>query len=272
MRILRFSISVLLLVLWACSSHEEFEPPDNPFDPGNPDYVSPAAEIISGPGEGEVIDTTGVTFTWQGNETATEYSYQFDGSGWSAWTTNTSAAFDYLDEEDHAFMVKSRSLNGDIQLTPTALDFSVDAVGGPSAVVYPYRQTGSPGDTIIYQIMAEEVTNLFAVECNISINDDYLELIQVVNGNIFMEWGGNPLVIREVTSSAISVSMVSSEGTNTAFSGSTSMVSVVARIKSTTPSSPSIEVIEINGVTFLDASSIAIEVQTTRSGWASEYE
>lgn len=250
MRILRFSISVLLLVLWACSSHEEFEPPDNPFDPGNPDYVSPAAEIISGPGEGEVIDTTGVTFTWQGNETATEYSYQFDGSDWSEWSISTSAEFEYLDEGDHTFRVLARSVNGDEQETPAVVEFIVDAMGGPTALVYPYRLSGSPGDTLIYYVVAEEVTDLFALECTIEF-DDRVELIEVVNGNILSEWGGNLLVIMDSQPGYLNLSIASVEGTNTSFTGTSTIVSLVVRIKPSTPENGMFNAIIPSDVTYL---------------------
>jgi len=266
MRILRLSLSVLVLVMWGCSSHDELEPPDNPFDPGNPDYVSPTAEIISGPGEGEVIDTTGVTFTWQGNETATEYSYQFDGSDWSAWTVNTSAVFDYLDEGTHSFSVQARSINGDAQTSPTELNFSVDAVAGPSVLVYPYKQTGSPGDTLVYQIIAEEVTDLFAIECNITFDADYLELIEVVDGNILGEWAGSPLVIEELLASSISISVVAVEGTSNSFAGTTSILSLFVKVKTQTIINSEIFVITIPNITYLDPALIPIEVATNRGG------
>ncbi len=266
MRVLRISISVLMLLLWGCSSHEDLEPPNNPFDPGNPDYVSPAAEIVSGPAEGEVVDTTGVTFTWQGNQTATEYSYQFDGSEWSVWTVNTSAVFDYLDEGDHAFAVKSRSLNGDIQVTPTALDFSVDAVAGPSVLVFPYKQTGSPGDTLVYQIIAEEVTDLFAVECHIEINDNYLELIDFVNGDILNVWGGESLIIQDITPFSVSLSMVSVEGDGSPFSGSSSIASMVLILSPSALISTTVVAIEVTEITYLNSSLIALDGVIVRNG------
>ncbi len=266
MRILWVSISVLMIVLWGCSPHEDLEPPNNPFDPGNPDYVSPAAEIISGPGEGEVIDTTGVTFTWEGNETATEYSYQFDGSDWSEWTEGLFAEFDYLDEGDHSFSVQARSLNGDSQATPTALDFSVDAVSGPSALVYPYRQTGGPGDTLVYQIIGEEVTDLFAVECNITLNDEYLELVEVVIGDILNEWGGTPLLIPVVSAGSISISVVAVEGGNHSFTGTSSILTVLVRIKPLVIFNAPIIALSIPSITFLNPNQEAAEVNLRRSG------
>ena len=60
MSVFRITTLIVSALLMGCSSHEELPPPDNPFDPGNPDYISPAAVIVSGPGEGEVVSTTEV--------------------------------------------------------------------------------------------------------------------------------------------------------------------------------------------------------------------
>ncbi len=257
---------MLSTILIGCSSHEELPAPNNPFDPGNPDYVSPLAEISSGPGEGEVIDTTEVTFSWQGNETATEYSYQFDGSEWSEWNINTMAMFKYLDEGDHAFAVKSRSLNGDIQLTPTAIDFTVDAVGGPSALVYPYKHIGNPGDYLNFEIIAEEVSELFAVECNILFDNEYLEFIGILDTNIVEQWGGNPLVITNVSMSTLSISMVSVEGSDDAFTGSTPIVTLLLRVKPSAQLNSNVPVIQVSDLTYLNGALDALNISTIRQG------
>ncbi|MBT7579063.1 MAG: hypothetical protein HN633_09870, partial [Candidatus Marinimicrobia bacterium] len=70
MSVFRLIILLAVALVLGCSSHEELPPPDNPFDPGNPDYVSPSVEIIVGPSENEIVDVTTVTFEWQGNESA----------------------------------------------------------------------------------------------------------------------------------------------------------------------------------------------------------
>jgi hypothetical protein len=258
------TIFTMTLIL-GCSSHEELPPPDNPFDPGNPDYLSPTVEIISGPSESEIIDVTTVTFEWQGNESATEYSYQFDGSDWSEWSTRTSEEFDYLDEGDHIFRVQARSINGDAQETSTALNFSVDAVAGPSALVYPYKHVGNPGDTLIYQIIAEEVLDLFAVECHIEIDDD-LELIDIIDGNLQSEWGGNPLVIQEITGQTILLSIVSVEGTNTSFAGTTSILTLKLRVKSTTLPNIETTALIISNLQYLNATLNTLNISTIRQG------
>jgi hypothetical protein len=256
---------VALILVLGCSSHEELPPPDNPFDPGNPDYVSPTVEIIGGPSESEIIDVTTVSFEWQGNESATEYSYQFDGSDWSEWNAGTSTEFDYLDEGDHTFKVQARSVNGDAQATPTAMGFGVDAVAGPSALVYPYKHVGNPGDTLIYHIVAEEVLDLFAVECHIELGDD-LELIEIIDGNLQSEWGGNALVIREIIGQTILLSIVSVEGTNTSFAGTTSIITLKLRLKETAPQNSETTALSISDLQYLNTTLNALNISTIRRG------
>jgi hypothetical protein len=266
MSAIRLLIPLAVALVLGCSSHEELPPPDNPFDPGNPDYVSPTVQIINGPSESEIVEAARVTFEWQGNESATEYSFQFDGSDWSEWSTNTSGEFDYLDEGDHLFRVRARSMNGDSQETPTMLSFVVDAVPGSSALVCPYKQPGSLGDTLIYQIVAEDVTDLFAVEINISIDNEYLELIEVIDGDLFNELGGEVLRIQEVNESHVSLSVVAVEGASNSFSGTTSILSLRVLINATVDLNTTMDVIDLVNVVYLNPEMESITLMESREG------
>jgi hypothetical protein len=257
---------MVLVTLIACSSHEELPPPDNPFDPGNPDYVSPSVVIINGPNEGEVLDVTSTSIEWEGNESATEYRYKFDSPDWSEWNAATSHAFDYLDEGNHGFEVQARSVNGDLQETPTDLSFDVNAVAGPSVLVYPYQLFGSPGDTVECQIIAEEVTDVFANEFIISFDNDYLELIEIVDGDILGEWGGVPLIVEELSGSLLSISMVAVEGSSISFSGTSSLVTLLLRINPLVISGTGFEVIRVTDITFLNRNLDNLNVNVNRIG------
>jgi hypothetical protein len=260
-------LAVLLTIgVWACTPHEELEPPDNPLDPNNPVYTSPSAEIISGPTEGEIVETTSISITWEGNESATEYRYNFDSNEWSEWTSITSQTYDYLDEGDHSFEIQARSVNGDEQTDSHILGFSVDAVAGPSAIVYPYKQTANPGDTIVYKIMAEEVTNVFANECKISFDTDYLELIDVIEGDILGAWGGSPLLVEMISDSSVSISMVAAEGSSISFSGTSSLIALILRINPRAISGSGLEVIRITDITYLNPNLEKLHVNSNRLG------
>jgi hypothetical protein len=266
MRVLRVFILLIVGLMWTCSPHDELEIPSNPLDPDNPVYVSPQAEITSGPSEGEVVNATMVTFEWQGNETASEYSYSFDGSDWSDWSQIYSMSMEYLDEGDHSFQVKARSINADVQLIPTAIDFVVDAVSGPSAIVYPYLQHASPGDTLEFEIRAEEVTNLFALEVEVFIDTQYLELIEVLDGDIVDEWGGDLLQFQDQTDSTTSLSMVAVEGESISFTGTTSLLYLKAKIAPSIPYNSIIHAIRILNTTYLNQSLDVVEISGTRVG------
>jgi hypothetical protein len=269
-KVIRIVAILVLTLILGCSSHEELPPPDNPFDPGNPDYVFPEAEIISGPTEGEIIESTSVTLVWQGNESATEYRYKFDSVTWSDWDETTSQTFDYLDEGMHNLELQAQSINGDEQTIPTLLEFEVDAVAGPSALVYPYEQAGSPGDTLIYQIVAEDVTDLFAVECLIVL-DDQLEIIETADGDLLSEWGGNPLVIMDLQPGHLNLSIASVEGTNTAFTGSSTIVSLVVRIKPDASVNAFLNALTISDVIYLQPNLERIASIEVRAGIVNVY-
>ena len=170
-----------------------------------------------------------------------------------------------MDEGNHGFEVQARSVNGEEQSGSAFLDFVVDAVGGPSALVYPFQQNGSPGDTLVYQIIAEEVTELFAVECHIEI-DDNLELIDVIEGDLQIEWGGHALVIQEINGSTILLSIVSVEGTNTSFAGTTSIITLKLRVKSTAPRNIETTALIITNLQYLNATLNTLNISTIRHG------
>ena len=266
MRVVRVLILLIVGLMWSCSPHDELEIPSNPLDPDNPVYTTPNATIIGGPGEGEVIVATSATFTWQGNETAIEYSYMHDNADWSDWSQHYSTTLDYLDEGVHTFEVKARSINGVVQQIPHALGFTVDAISGPAAIVYPYLQKANPGDTLVYQIIAEEVSDLFAVEVNISIDDEYLELIDVIDGELLGEWGGEVLRIQEVSGSNVSLSVVAVEGESNSFAGTTSLISFRIRAKQTVNMSIVTDVVELIKIVYLNSELDRIEIASVRPG------
>jgi hypothetical protein len=266
MSIWRIITPLALILVLGCSSHEELPPPDNPFDPGNPDYVSPEAEITSGPSEGEIIGNTSVTLVWEGNESATEYRYRFDFLGWSEWDETTSTTFEYLDEGTHNFELMARSVNGEEQSISTLLDFGVDAVAGPAILIYPYMQSASPGDTVDFQIFAEEVSDLFAVECQIQFDDEILELIEVIDGDLLTEWGGTALSIQEVSESIVDFSVVAVEGSNTTFEGTTSIFLLRLRIKQSANLNIELTAISVTNGVFINPHLEAIDLVYNRPG------
>lgn len=180
-----FAISALTLMFLSC---EKIEPDlDNPLDPNNPDYEPPIVSIIAGPTDGETVDTSSVIFEWEGNELS-RYRYKFSDNDWTAFIPATIVEFDYLDEGQYTFLLQAWYTNGDTSLI-VSRSFTVDAVQGPALMFYPRRQFASIGDTVTFQILAEEVENLTAAEMSISFDPASLDIVSIDQGTIFSSNG-----------------------------------------------------------------------------------
>lgn len=177
-------IRILPLVLLAACA-EEFVP-DNPLDPENPEYIPPIVTITSGPVQGEVVNTSAITFTWEGNETAMLFRYKFDDKNWSGWLSIMIQTFDYLNEGDHQFRVKSKYPTGDTS-SLVEVTFVVDAVNGPALMFYPIRHITTQGSVVTFKILAEEVVNLTATEITIDFDPSALQVTSVTQGTMFKE-------------------------------------------------------------------------------------
>jgi plastocyanin len=180
-----FYIALSAILFWTCG--EEFQPA-NPLDPETPDYESPEVIFVDSISEGDTLETETVTFGWTGNELVTAYRYKLDDNDWSAWTADTTATLDYLDEGDHNVSIQSSYSSGDTS-SVASVSFVVDAVTGPALMFYPRRHIASVGETVTFQILAEEVEDLTAAEFTISFDPADLEIISITQGSMFTESG-----------------------------------------------------------------------------------
>ena len=177
---------IIVLLFWSCD--EVVLEQDNPLDPGNPDYEPPLVNIISGPGEGEVIDEPQVTFAWEGNDLVSEYRTSFLNDPWGDWADHTLITLQYLDEDNYSFSVQGRYSSGDTSAVVTN-NFTVDAVQGPALMFYPRANYSSVGSNVTFQVLAEEVTSLTAVQFNVTFDPSKLEIVSVTQGSFFLEFG-----------------------------------------------------------------------------------
>jgi len=181
-RITPYILALGLLFL----SCEKIEPNlDNPQDPDNPDYEPPTVAIIAGPADGETVETATVEFEWEGNDLTSFYRYKFTDNSWTDWTTETLVVFDYLDEGPYYFQVQSSYSTGDTS-SIISTSFTVDAVQGPALMFYPRRQYASIGDTITFQILAEEVDSLAGAEFSINYYYTAAKITSIDQGSIFV--------------------------------------------------------------------------------------
>lgn len=94
------------------------------------DITPPNTELVSGPAEGEWIDSTTVTFEWTGSDNLTEvedllFSYKIDDDTFSNFTLETSHTYNDLPEGPHTFVVKAKDKAGNVDDTPVERNFSI---------------------------------------------------------------------------------------------------------------------------------------------------
>ena len=170
---------------------------DNPLDPGNPDFIPPKTTVLSGPGNGETINTADVTFTWEGNQPTSEFSYRLGDADWSDWSKNISASYTFLDETSYTFEVKSRYPTGHEEEQPEARNFTVDAVKGPAFTFYRRHSFPNVGSGFSVDVIAEEVTNLFAASVEVLFDPNLLEVTGITaygNDGDFLKSNGGDVV------------------------------------------------------------------------------
>jgi len=185
-------IIVLFLIL---SCGDEFVP-DNPIDPDNPDYIPPIVSIVSGPAEGETLSTESVVFTFSGNEESMLFRTRLDSNYWSGWISSLSVTLDYIDEGDHTFYLQGEYTTGDTSEI-ISISFSVDAVSGPALLFFPRRHKAATGQTVTYQVLAEEVYNLAGAEFVLDYNPSKLVVEAVREGTLFSSVG-TPIFFYEI--------------------------------------------------------------------------
>ena len=172
---MRFSIPSLLTLLLFLSCEEALE--YNPLDPdNNPDFVEPETVITVDNLEGTTLDTSTVTITFAGNDGVVEYAYKLSDGNWSAWSADTSATLNYIDDGDHVFSVKGRYMPGVEDETPATVNFSVDMVEGPGIRVYSLLTEMSVDSIENVSIYAEEVEGLVVAKFQVKYNASMLSL------------------------------------------------------------------------------------------------
>lgn len=167
---------VLILFLSSCSILEGPKEISNPMDPNDPDFVTPTVTFLQAPVEGEIVDTSFVTFEWEGNQPSMNFSYKMDNNDWTEWSTEKSVEFNYMDEGSHSFEIKSRYFNGVESDMPQRILFSVDDVQGPALMFFPRKSTVTNGETFSVEIVAEEVENLAGAKVVVLFNASYLQV------------------------------------------------------------------------------------------------
>ena len=177
----------------------------NPLDTeNNPDYVPPETTITTESLDGSTIDTSIVTISFEGNESAVAFSYDLDSTGWSGWIDSSYVTLDFLDEGLHTFSAKSRYESMEEDETPASISFSVNAVTGPALMFYPRRAIVGQDSVVTLQILAEEVENLMLATINIVYDNTLIDIESVVQGDMFTG-SGESIFIDEISTSSLTI-------------------------------------------------------------------
>ena len=195
----------LLSLLLVYNCEEEVLSFDNTLDPENPEYIPPQITVTSGPSENEIVKSSVVSFSWEGNQGGMLYQYKFDDLI-SPWAEETGASFDFLDEGLHLFSVQSKYTTGDTSVV-ILVNFEVDAVEGPALLFYPRRHIASVGNDITFQIFAEEVQNLTGIEFSISFNPSLIQITSIGEGQ-FLSNSGESIFHSEYDNEGGSLSVI----------------------------------------------------------------
>ena len=180
----RKSIIFVSAIIWfACEPGEEFLPA-NPLDPENENYISPQITFTSSPNEGATLSTSTIMFVWDGNEPGMSYRYAFDGN-WSSWENEKkSITIDDIDEGLHSIAAQSSYSTGDTS-NVISVNFNVNAVSGPSLLFYPRKHVAFFGETVTFQILAEEVVGLSGAEFIVDYDPSMFQIESVTQGALF---------------------------------------------------------------------------------------
>ena len=256
---------IIASIFIACSPAEKMVPPTNPFDPDNPDYELPEANVTGEIEDGEVLDTPVATLTWCGNSTAYEYSYRLNENDWSDWTIDTFVTFNYLDEGNYQFDIKARtSQTVPVEGTPIAFHFAVDAVKGPAMMVCPRYKEVSVGEEFEIEILAEEVENVMGAEIELTFDPAIIEVKDVIYGAFMFDGGELSITFKEIDNEngKAGVVLVRTSNTSPAVSGTGTLA--VLEIKGLTSGITQLEFTD--NCTFRDENNNVVEIKEKTVG------
>ncbi len=227
-RILQIAGLGLAIILQNCQQAPTDFVRDNPFDSGGDNFITLVTTLVSVP-QG-IIDTTSFRFSWVGSSELLEFSYRLDDHSFSAWSSDTAATLEYLDEGDHIFEVKSRYSPGVEEDSPAQIDFTVDAVQPGSIVLYPYSVEAEAGDTLTIELRADEIVGLTVLDCTFEYDTTTMVPIldSAESGSFLSKDGGTTILFTELNP-YLSISIGVAQGPVDGVSGSGSIAIIQFR-------------------------------------------
>ena len=171
-----------LVIYFFYSCEDNIPVRDNPLDDESVNYISPTIELLTELSVNDTIYTESLTLQYAGNELVSEFRFKQDDFEWTDWSADGSLLLDYLDEGNHQILAQSRYLNGDTSEVINS-NFIVDAVSGPALMFYPRRHFAEQNQTVTFQILAEDVTNLMACEIHLEYDPTKIQIMSISQGD-----------------------------------------------------------------------------------------
>jgi len=185
----------ICLAFMACDGFFYMPPDDINDDFTNPvdtTILPPEAEVISGPSDGEVItETNSVTFVWKGVYNESEFQYMLEDleADWNGPFPDLTASYNDLANGDYAFKVLEHDPYGNIQESPTTVNFTIDfATSVITELIFSENNVsvsaGSNPDFTV-DVLVKNITNLMGAKIKIQFDPTYLSVLDASKGNLF---------------------------------------------------------------------------------------
>ena len=204
----RWRLSALAVVLLVTSC-DLFTNVDNMFDPEHPDFRNPETFIISGPSDGEIVQSNTVVFSWIHADSTyhidtlsttniagrIEFSYRLTGRDWSEWQSGESLWYSpythwLYDESTGIHSLTLGPLADGPQLFeirmkyPTEVfeynwpmrSFTIDAMEGPALMVSPMQTYIDSGAAFYAHARVLDAVDLMGVNLKLQYDPTMLSI------------------------------------------------------------------------------------------------
>ena len=231
----KMAVCLIVYSLFFSACHDNVKPPDqfvNPIDSTSSSYIAPKS-FITGPNN-TTIALDSVTITWSGTQDVASFSYNSDGTGWSAFTGATSITLTDLDEGAHTFSVRAKHKNGSIESTPPSISFNVSAVTGPAIMFFPRKKNVALGSAFTYSVQAEKIaTNLLAAKISLQVQANFLQVDSVTAGDFVKQNGETPILFWAInaTKDTVIIDVAAAGGIISGVSGSGALANLYCHAK-----------------------------------------
>jgi Cohesin domain len=234
---LKLAACFVISFLFFASCKDNVKPPDlavNPIDSTSSTYIAPKS-FITGPNN-TTLAVDSVTITWAGTQDVASFSYNVDGTGWSAFSGTTSILLTDLDEGAHTFGVRAKHKNGNLEITPPSISFNVSAVTGPAIMFFPRRKAVAVGTEFTVSVQAEKVsTNLLAAKISLQVQPSILQVDSVTVGDFMRQNGETPILFWSIntTKDTVTINVAAAGGAIAGVNGSGALANLYCHAKTT---------------------------------------